>query len=129
MQVMDIPGLIAGADLSAEQYAAVKIGAAFSVSAFAAATDDFLGVLQNKPAAAGEPANVVVLGTTKARLGGTVTAGDRLKVQADGEFVTATEITDGSAADEQVVGIALESGADQEVIKICLTGNALNHAT
>ena len=128
---ISVPGLKADADLSASQFDFVKLNASadFQIDAISAAADDILGVLQNKPEASGQAADVAILGTCKVRAGGSITRGNKIKVTADGEALAATEITDGSAADEEIVGQALESGADQEIIHIVLTGNRGNRAT
>lgn len=130
MSYFSVPGLIADADISANQFESVKMGTAtdMKISKFAANTDSFLGVLQNKPSADGEPAEVAYIGVCKARLGGTVTRGDQIEPAADGEMVSATEITDGGAATVHVVGVALQSGVDQDVVLVLLNGNQGNHS-
>ena len=105
----EIPGfawsLLAKEDNSAaaQQYRAVRLDTG-KASTTHAGSNDILGVLQNKPKA-NEEATIVTNGITKARAGGTVTAGSAVMVQTDGEFVNATATNKG-------VGIALEAAAN-----------------
>ena len=112
-----IPGLSAGADISANQFEAVRQGAAdLEVRAITVNTQIPIGILQNNPNAAGQGAEVAGPGSTcKARLGGTVTRGDLLTVDGDGELVTATAGTDTT---RYVIAQALQSGVDQDVVMV-----------
>lgn len=98
--------LIAGADLSAKQFYAVKINSSGQI-VLAGAGENAIGILQDEPAS-GQVGNVMVLGESMAIYGGTVTAGQNLAVDAAGKLVTAG----GSAA---VVALAKEGGAAGEV--------------
>ena len=102
--------LEAGQDLSAKQFFFVSIAADGQVDP----TGDGLhadGVLQNDPAAAGRAAEVAILGITKVVCGGVVTAGGPVASDAAGEAVDA-------ASGDVILGTALETGADGEVISI-----------
>ena len=114
---MPIPGLVAGADISANQFEAVQlITTNFRVSPITVNTQRPIGILQDNPNAAGQGAEVAGPGeVAKARYGGTVTRGDALTVDADGELVLATYGTD---ITRFVIAIALESGVDQGVYKV-----------
>jgi len=81
----------AGADLRAAQYKVVGVA-----GTIAAANDAAIGVLQNKPNT-GEGAAVAFAGHMKAYVGGTVTAGGRLKVTTSG-WLVAVASGDGSCA-------------------------------
>lgn len=70
--------LAAAADISAKQFMFVKIDTAGKAAAITATTDVPIGVLQNKPTAAGQTAEIVVVGVTKIVAGGTVTPGTDL---------------------------------------------------
>lgn len=111
-----IPGLEANADISANQFEAVKATGTtskFRVSAITGNTDKPIGILQNNPNAAGQAAEVAGPGeVAKARYGGNVNTGDSLSVDADGELVTVTEGTDTT---RYIIATALEDGANQEV--------------
>ena len=113
---MPIAGLEANANISANQFEAVKMTGStskFRVSAVTGNTDKPIGILQNNPNAAGQAAVVAGPGEVcKARYGGAVNTGDSLSVDADGELVAVVEGTDTT---RYIIAIALEDGADQEV--------------
>lgn len=103
--------LIAAADLSAAQYHAVKVDAN-GQAALAGAGEDAIGILQNVPQA-GQAATVMMLGVTKAIYGGTVTAGQKVMVDANGKIVPYADAAAGST--NYAIGKALTSGsADEE---------------
>lgn len=84
--------LIANADLSGKQfYALATTTTARKVDLAASATAGFMGILQNAPIA-GEAAEVLFVGFSKAIIGtGGVTAGDLLQVEAaSGKLITKT---------------------------------------
>ena len=89
--------LVAG-DMSANLYKFVKISGSTVVAA-AAATDAVVGVLQNKPTAAGQPATVMIDGLSKCIASKAITAGSVVYIAADGR------VTD-TAASNKAVGIA-----------------------
>lgn len=109
---------LANADLSAKQFYAVKLADASGVAQVALASsagEGIFGILQNKPTS-GLPADVCVLGVTKAVAGAAITSGAQVMTNASGKIITAA--TAGSA----VVGFALETAAgDGSIITICLT--------
>lgn len=102
--------LEAGADLSAKQFFFVSVSADGQVdpTGDGAYAD---GVLQNDPSAAGAAANVAVAGRVKVICGGTVTRGGPVASDAAGECVNA-------ATGDVILGTALETGADGQVIAI-----------
>jgi len=79
------------------------------------------GILRDDPAAAGDPATVVVSGPTYAMLGGAVTAGDEVTVDANGAFVTATD-------DDHIAGICWQSGTSGEAVEIHLSPASANRS-
>ena len=102
----------AGSDLSAKQYRFVDMASDAAVDAVSAAGGDAIGVLQNAPLA-GEAASVAVMGVAKVVAGGTITAGDRVQSDANGEALTA-------ASGDIVLGRALKGGAAGDVLEILL---------
>lgn len=105
----------ANADLSSSQYSFVKLTNA-SGKGRAALTgngESALGVLQNKPSAAGDASTVGVRGVSKLKLGGAVTAGDPVSSDASGLGVSA-------ATGDIVLGEALESGVSGDLIPVNL---------
>lgn len=108
----------AAGDLSAKQYHLVELTAAQTVSACDAITDVAIGVLQNDPNAAGQPAEVAILGTAKVVAGAAIAAGARVAPTAAGKAQTAV-------ATQYPCGIALDAAAaDGDVIEILL-GNPI----
>lgn len=103
-------------DLSAKQFFCMKIGASDN----SALLNDSLGgvcvgVLQNDPDNSKDfVGRLRISGTSKIALGGTVTRGDQVVSDASGNGVT------DSAANQFVVGIALESGVSGDIIEIML---------
>jgi len=120
-----LPGtLVAGADLSSDQYKLVTLAADGQLDVTGAvSSNNFIGVLQNKPSAAGQSAEVMVSGVSKMIVGATITAGDELVPSA----VTAGRVDPTPATGERIVGVALESGAVGELISVLL-GFAAPHA-
>lgn len=86
-----IPGLVAGADLSAatNQFRFVKLSAARTVVLCAAITDRPVGVLQNRPQN-GEAAVVCAIGVSKLRGDANLANGDLIGTSADGEAAALT---------------------------------------
>ena len=107
-----ISNLSAGADLSAEsnRYKAVK--QVNKTIVVAAAGERIKGFLQNLPAS-GDAAEVATLGGgSLAIAGGTITANDLLKVDANGDLILA------SVAGDEVVAVAEESAVDGDVFAV-----------
>lgn len=106
-RVADI-SLDAGEDLSSYQYYVVGLNS--SSQAVLADGDETIcmGILQNKPAAAGREAQVRNLGISKAVYGGTVTVGAHLKSSSGKLIVTTT-------AGDRYVAIAKTAGVVNDV--------------
>jgi len=104
---------IAGADLSAKQFHFVKLSAAQTVVACSATTDIPIGILQNKPDAAGKGAVVCMGGTSKLAAGGALaTAGTIVATKADGraQAAVATQYPAAMTVDT--------AGADGDLIEV-----------
>ena len=106
-----IPGLVAGADLSACQGLAVKINSSAQVVLNATDGDTITGVLCDNPSVIGMPCSVQNSGVGKGICGASVTAGARLSIDSASKFITA-------AAGKNVVGRALAGGSTNDVIPI-----------
>lgn len=83
--VLKVPGLVAAADLSTKQFYFVELTAAGTVNVCGAATDKAVGVLQNKPDAAGRVAEVMVIGITKVSSDAALSRHDLIGPSADGQ--------------------------------------------
>lgn len=95
MSYLESVPVSAGADLSTAQYKAVTISGTIAATNGAA-----LGILQNKPAAAGRDATVGYMGRSRYVAGAGVTEGDRVTVATSG-FIIAV------SSNELGVGTAL----------------------
>jgi len=101
--LITLPGLVAGADLSAAQYLFVKFAStAGQVKAAAATTDAAFGVLQNDPKS-GEEAEVAIGGLAKVVAGTSVgwTAGGAVGWNTTGQAVP---IAFDSTTDNTLIG-------------------------
>ncbi len=100
----------AGSDLSASQYCGVNLNSSGQL-ALPSAGGAIIGVLQNDPDASGKAGTYQHSDITKMKLGGTVTAGDFVKVDSSGRAVTAS-------AGDVAAGAAIGK---------CRTGGAINN--
>lgn len=94
-QLIDVPGLLAGEDLSSWQYGAVKLAStAGEVVKADAVTDIVVGILQNDPAD-GEAAHVAGVGSVSKAIAGTsvLTAAAALTCNSTGLRPTTTDNT------------------------------------
>jgi hypothetical protein len=105
--VIDIT-LEAGADLSAGQYRFVTLAADGQVDLTGSAGGTALGVLQNKPDAAGKAAVIRVVGVSKLVAAGTITPDDKLQSDASGDALAA-------ATGDHVLAQALANADDNDV--------------
>ena len=105
----------ASADLSAHQYKIVVFdGSAELALAATAGTGGF--ILLDKPNAQGVQGTILLMGKGKVIAGGTVTAGAFLTNEVTTGHAVA--LTDGAGVSEVIVCIALEDGADGDLIKV-----------
>ena len=110
----------AGADLSSHQYHAVQLDEDFRVDVITDANAPQLpiGILQNDPVS-GEAAEVALPGEICfAEAGTTITFGQELGMNNDGELIPAAQETGPATADLYVFAIALEDAADGEHFKV-----------
>lgn len=95
---VEIPGFKlskeAGADLSAKQYHFVKLDANGRIIAIAAITDRPIGILQNKPTALGQAAEIMCDGVSRLVGGANVAKSDMLGTSATGRAVAIVAGTD-----------------------------------
>lgn len=114
----------AAGDLSTKQFYFMKNSSttARTVTTCSGVTDKPVGVLMNKPAAAGRAAVVATRGRVKVVAGGTVQAGESVGTHSDGTCVTYAQGTDTT---KYIVGICVVGGASGEIITIDLNGPAV----
>lgn len=93
--IISVPGLLAGADLSAYQYRPVKLAStAGEVVAATAVTDIVIGILQNDPTD-GQAASIAGVGSISLAVAGTsvLAVGNALTVNSTGLRPTTTDNT------------------------------------
>lgn len=114
----------AGADISAAHQRAVLIDDERQVNVItnANAPQIPMGILQNAPDTAGHGADVMMLGVSRAKLGGTVTANAALSISNNGSLIAAPWEAAIGTADLFIFAYALEGGAINEVIDVWVTG-------
>ncbi len=104
-------------DLSAKQYYAIKVGASDNAGLVNDTKGgDVVGILQEKVdgSSTDKPGRVRITGNSKAKIGGAVTRGDQLISAADGRLIAK------DAANQHVIGLALESGSANDIISIVI---------
>jgi hypothetical protein len=109
--------LKAAADLSTKQHLFVELTAAQTVNVCNATTDLAIGVLNNKPDAAGKAAEVDILGTTKVVASAALAAGTKVAPTAAGKAQAAVStqvpraiLLEASTADGDIVEALLIDG-------------------
>lgn len=117
----EVPSLMitveAGSDLSSDQFKIVALASDGQIDVVTTtSTLPVLGVLQNKPSAAGKAAEVMTSGVSKMIAGETI---------APGEFVcpssvTAGRVDDADTATDRIIGTALTGGDAGELISVLL---------
>jgi hypothetical protein len=116
----------ADADLSTHKYKLVKMTAT-GVALASVLNERVLGVLTNKPNAAGKSAEVQVAGIAKAMAGAAIARGDFVKVDATGRLIAQT--AEAAGVQVYVVGQALEAAAAAgDLIAVKLQGLVTNLA-
>ncbi len=118
-QIADPFSLPAAADLSSYQYCLVKMNGSGAVTYCTAATDEAIGVLQNKPDAAGQACEICGVGPTKIKVGAAVTEQTRGSADSTGRGVTQSTANDpapllfleGASAANQIVAALFQPGA------------------
>lgn len=114
--------LPAGGDLSAAQYRFVTLANSSGVAVINRSTqgDRLVGVLQDKPAAAGRAGEVCIFGITKVVAGAGITAGQAVSADSLGRAVAVASTVDFEA------GICLETVSNAgEMATILLTQHGL----
>ena len=112
----------AGADLSAGQFKFVEVSAADTVTICNGAGDIPIGVLYNKPSAAGQATEIALGPIVKVQADAAVSAGALVGTSADGQAVTK------STADDHVFGVALNAVSNAGEIVMVLVQSGKIHA-
>lgn len=114
-EIQRIVTLPSNADLSGSAGLFVKLVNSSGVArvALAANAEDAIGVLVEGGKAAGEPSAVAVSGITKVLAGGNITAGGLVSSSAAGR-------AEAAATSDYILGYALESAVNNDVISVLL---------
>ena len=123
IDVLDV-SFKAAADLSSYQYCFVELSADNTVAKFGTASSIAIGVLQNKPTAAGQAARVRVLGVSRVRASDDETYGAKIGATTDGEGLMM------STDKDLFYGVCIEgnaSHATSETSTVLLTGLNFYH--
>lgn len=105
----------AAGDLSAAQYKFVAVNSSGAVAVIGTAGLSADGVLQNKPAAAGDVSTVTVFGVVKVLAGGVINPGAQVASSAAGKAIVA-------ASTHRVLGrhVGTTAAADGDIIPVLL---------
>lgn len=107
-----VPGCTANADLSTKQFYCVKPATtAPQVQVCTVDGEVFLGVLQNKPAAAGRSAEVMGIGVTKVVASEAMTYGSTWGTASDGRGKVVEASITGADVGDYAAGIVLGAAA------------------
>jgi len=114
-QSVNCLSLEAGSDLSAAQHLFVDVATDKQVDVVATKGAKAVGVLQDKPAAAGRIGSVAIGGITKVKAGAAFNAGAELISTAAGKAI----VTD--AVNQYIMGTALEAAtADGDIVAMII---------
>lgn len=97
---------VAAGDLSAAQYKIMKLSADNTVTTCTGATDLPIGILQDKPDAAGKPATVMIVGISPVSADAALSVGAQYGTSADGQADAKTVGTDTT---EYIIGQVLQA--------------------
>lgn len=115
--------LNAGADLSTKQYYFVKLDGSGNAVVCSGATDNPIGILQNKPTS-GQPAEIVVVGVSKVSSDAGLAIGAQIGTSSDGQADAKTVSTD---ATEYVCGRVLTATSNAAEIATVVINCAAPH--
>lgn len=122
-ETLTVQSYDANSDLSASQYRIVKVAADNTVDAAGGSTDDIIGVLQGTPSS-GSSADVATAGVTKVHTNGSVSAGDLVTADSNGdaEIVTSVpDVTAGTLADMvKILGKVVNGAGDDEYASVLI---------
>lgn len=91
-----------------------------TVALATASTGEIIGITQHATGAAGDEVRVMLTGIAELRLGGTVTRGNRLTSDANGQGVAIGAV---AGTNYNSIGMALASGVSGDIIPVLITQN------
>jgi len=117
-----IPAALAAADLSSNQFYCVKKNATDNQFALCTVDGEIVeGILQNKPDAAGDAAEVIYFGVSKGEAGETLTAGDKVGTDSAGKLKIVEHTNTGADVGDYILGYVLEGAGSGELATIMIT--------
>jgi hypothetical protein len=122
-QVQNVPGVVASGDLSSHQYKFTRMTAS-GVALNSVKGAACLGVLQDKPSAAGQAATVAYGGVSKVKSGAAFSKGDNIMSDENGKAIVAASVA--SAAEKLSGGTApfVLAAGDTIVVDVDNAGDA-----
>jgi hypothetical protein len=105
--------LDAARDLSDNQFHVMEGSGEFGCDVSSAADEDSLGILQNKPDAAGQAAEIRRVGISKAECGGVIPVWTKVTPDDDGHIVVAL-------THERYIGFAMQAGIATRIISVLM---------
>lgn len=107
--LLAVPGLTADGDLSDKQYYCVKMSTTNQeVSLCDTDGEVVLGILQNKPNAAGVPANVASIGVSRIVANESLTAGDFWGTSSTGKATKVEDTNTGADTTDYAAGVVVK---------------------
>ncbi len=119
--VWALAGAQAAADLSAKQFFCVKKNAVNHEYALCDSDGEVvMGVLQNKPDAAGREATIMAIGITKIIAGEALTAGDLWGTDSAGKAKVVEGTNTGADVGDYVAGFVIEGAGSGEIATVTI---------
>lgn len=115
-------------DVDINQYLVAKFGSDADHAALATTHTDKIAGIADLKGLTGKRIDLIRHGIAEGRLGGVVTYGDLLTVNADSKLVTVTEEM-ANAGDVEIIGTALASGVLDDIIPIDVNIHRLSRLT
>lgn len=118
---MRIPAALAAADQSTKQFYLVKKNTTDNQFAVCDTDGEIAqGILQNKPSAAGDAAEIIYFGVSKVSADETLSPGDYFGASADGQAKIVESTNTGADVGDYILGYVLEGAAAGEVATVMI---------
>lgn len=104
----------AGSDLSTKQYYPMVLNSSKQLALATGEGGDVVGILQDKPDAAGRAGCLAIGGVSKAIAGGTITAGSRVTIDVNSKFVAA------ASGDDWSFGVAMGAATINTIFSVLI---------
>jgi hypothetical protein len=119
--ILNLPDQTADADFSAKQYFCAKLSTTGNQVSVCSAAGEFVdGIIQNDPAASGDPVTIMAVGVSRVEAGGTLTRGDFWGTDATGKAVKVESTNTGADIGEWAMGRVLEGAGSGEIATVTI---------